>query len=76
MTMRKRLLAVLAALVAILTGYAVYTNVTPYTLEASIEIRATPQQVWAVLTDTAHYSERSRSTSTGCTPIRCRCSRR
>ena len=49
------LLAALAALAAILTGYAVYTNVSPYTLEASIQIQATPQQVWAVLADTADY---------------------
>jgi len=55
--MRRRLLAVLAALIVVLTGYAVYTNVSPYTLEASIEIQATPQQVWAVLTDTAAYPE-------------------
>ena len=55
--MRRRLLAVLAALIVVLTGYAVYTNVSPYTLEASIEIQATPQQVWAVLTDNAAYPE-------------------
>ena len=55
--MRRRLLAVLAALIVVLTGYAVYTNVSPYTLEASIEIQATPQQVWAVLTDTAAYPD-------------------
>ena len=55
--MRRRLLVVLAALGTVLAGYAVYTNVSPYTLEASIEIQATPQQVWAVLADTAHYSE-------------------
>ena len=55
--MRRRLLAALAALIVIVTGYAVYTNVSPYTLEASIEIQATPQQVWAVLADTAHYPE-------------------
>ena len=47
----------LAALIVVLTGYAVYTNVSPYTLEASIEIQATPQQVWAVLTDTAAYPD-------------------
>ena len=47
----------LAALIVVLTGYAVYTNVSPYTLEASIEIQATPQQVWAVLTDNAAYPE-------------------
>ena len=52
---RRALLAALAAFVAILTGYAVYTNVSPYTLQASIEIRATPEQVWAVLADTADY---------------------
>ena len=55
--MRRRLLAVLAALIVVVTGYAVYTNVSPYTLEASIEIQATPQQVWAVLADTAHYPQ-------------------
>ena len=55
--MRRRLLAALAALIVIVTGYAVYTNVSPYTLEASIEIQATPQQVWAVLTDTAAYPD-------------------
>ena len=55
MTVRTKLLVALAAFVAILTGYAVYTNVSPYTLEASIQIQATPQQVWAVLADTADY---------------------
>ena len=48
---RRVLLAALAAVAAMLTGYAVYTNVTPYTLAASIQIQATPQQVWAVLAD-------------------------
>ena len=52
---RRVLLAALAAVAAMLTGYAVYTNVTPYTLAASIQIQATPQQVWAVLADTADY---------------------
>jgi hypothetical protein len=53
--MRRKLLAALAIFVVVLTGYAVYTNVSPYTLQASIEIPATPQQVWAVLSDTADY---------------------
>lgn len=53
--MRKKLFATLAAVAAILAGYGVYTNVSPYTLESSIQIRATPQQVWAVLADTADY---------------------
>lgn len=47
--------AAIAALVAILAGYGIYTNVSPYQLQASIEIHATPQRVWAVLTDTAAY---------------------
>jgi hypothetical protein len=53
--MRKKLFAALAAVTAILAGYGVYTNVSPYTLESSIQIQATPQQVWAVLADTADY---------------------
>jgi len=53
--MRKKLFAALAAVAVILAGYGVYTNVSPYTLESSIQIQATPQQVWAVLADTADY---------------------
>jgi len=49
------LLAALAAFVAILGGYAIWTNTRPYTLQASVRIAATPQQVWAVLTDLAAY---------------------
>ena len=52
---RRVLLAVLAAVVAILAIYAVLTNTQPYTLQASIQINATPQRVWAVLTDQAAY---------------------
>jgi hypothetical protein len=52
---RRRLLAVLAAVLAVLGGYAIWTNTRPYTLEASIEIHATPQQVWAILTDLPAY---------------------
>ena len=54
---RRALLAALAALFAIVAGYGVYTNVSPYTLEASIQIDATPQQVWAALADTAAYPD-------------------
>ncbi|HJY73456.1 MAG TPA: SRPBCC domain-containing protein, partial [Streptosporangiaceae bacterium] len=53
--MRKKLFAALAAVAAMLAGYGVYTNVSPYTLQSSIQIQATPQQVWAVLADTADY---------------------
>ena len=48
-------LAALAAIVAILAGYAIWTNARPYTLQASVRIAATPQRVWAVLTDLAAY---------------------
>jgi hypothetical protein len=51
----RRLLAVLAAIVTIVAGYAIWTNARPYTLQASIQIAATPQQVWAVLTDLDAY---------------------
>jgi hypothetical protein len=52
---RRVLLSALAALMAILAIYAVLTNTQPYTLQASIQINATPQQVWAILTDQAAY---------------------
>jgi hypothetical protein len=52
---RRVLLSALAALLAILAIYAVLTNTQPYTLQASIQINATPQRVWAVLTDQAAY---------------------
>ena len=52
---RRALLTALAALVVVLAGYATWTNVQPYTLQASIQIDATPQQVWAVLTDLGTY---------------------
>jgi hypothetical protein len=46
---------VLAVVLAILAGYAVWTNIRPYTLQASIQISAAPQRVWVVLTDLAAY---------------------
>jgi hypothetical protein len=52
---RRILLGALALVLAIVAGYGVWTNVRPYTLQASVEIRATPEQVWAVLTDRAAY---------------------
>ena len=58
MTRRRQvLLGALAFVVAILAGYGVWTNVRPDTLEASIQINATPQRVWVVLTDQAAYPE-------------------
>jgi hypothetical protein len=52
---RRARLAALAAIVAIVAGYAVWTNTQPYTLQASTWIAATPQRVWAVLTDLPAY---------------------
>ncbi len=52
---RRRLLAALAAVLVFLGGYALWTNTQPYTLQASIVIRTTPQRVWAILTDLAAY---------------------
>ena len=52
---RRGLLAALAAIVVVLAGYATWTNTHPYTLQASIQIRSTPQRVWAVLTDLPAY---------------------
>ena len=52
---RRVLLAVLAAILVIVAGYAVWTNTRPYTLQASIQIASTPQRVWAVLTDLPAY---------------------
>jgi hypothetical protein len=52
---RRRALVALIALLVLLAGYATWTNLVPYTLRASVRIDATPQQVWAVLTDQAAY---------------------
>ena len=51
----RRILAILAAIGVIIAGYATWTNTQPYTLEASIQIHASPQRVWAVLADRAAY---------------------
>ena len=52
---RRALLAALAAILLVLGGYATWTNVRPYTLQASIQIDASPQRVWAVLADLSAY---------------------
>jgi hypothetical protein len=54
---RRRLLAVLAALIAVLAGYTLWTNIRPVTLTASTEIEATPDQVWQVLTNFEAYPQ-------------------
>ncbi|SDL42977.1 SRPBCC domain-containing protein [Streptomyces indicus] len=52
---RRRILLALAAVAAVLAGYAGWTHTHPVRLTASIEIEARPEQVWAVLTDFDAY---------------------
>jgi hypothetical protein len=54
---RRRLLAGLAALVVLLGGYTTWANLHPVRLTASIEIQASPEQVWQVLTDFNAYPQ-------------------
>jgi hypothetical protein len=53
----RRWLYALAAVFVVLAGYATWTNTRPYTLQASTEINATPQRVWAILTDLRAYQQ-------------------
>ncbi|WP_425827422.1 SRPBCC family protein [Streptomyces fractus] len=53
---RRRILASLAVLVALLAGYTTWSNLHPVRLTASVEIEATPEQVWQVLTDLPAYA--------------------
>ncbi|MEW1693294.1 SRPBCC domain-containing protein [Streptomyces sp. NPDC091265] len=68
---RPRLLAALAALVLLLGGYTTWANVHPVRLTASIEIEASPEEVWQVLTEFSAYPQwnpfmtSARVTSTG-----------
>jgi hypothetical protein len=52
---RRRVLIAVAALLAILVGYIVYTNVRPTVLHTELEIDASPEQVWSALTDRENY---------------------
>jgi hypothetical protein len=54
---RRRLLMISALVLAVLAGYAVWSNVVAYTISASIEIESTPERVWSVLTDLEAYDE-------------------
>ena len=52
---RRGLLAAAAVIIALLAGYAAWTNTQPYTLQASVQVSASPQRVWAILTDLRGY---------------------
>ncbi len=54
---RRRLLTATLLVLAVLTGYAVWSNTVAYTISASIEIESTPERVWSVLTDLDAYDE-------------------
>lgn len=54
---RRVLLGVGAALVALLGGYTVWSNTHPVRLTASIEIEASSDEVWQVLTDLSAYPQ-------------------
>lgn len=53
----RRLLTALGVLLALLAVCTVWTNTHPYTLTASVEIEATPQETWKVLTDLPAYEQ-------------------
>jgi len=52
---RHRLLTVVAVLLALLAAYTVWTNTRPHRLSASIELDATPEEVWSILADLPAY---------------------
>ncbi|MFJ9061059.1 SRPBCC family protein [Streptomyces sp. NPDC102409] len=54
---RRRPLAALLGLVVLLAGYTAWTQARPVRLTAAVEIEATPEEVWQVLTDFAAYPE-------------------
>lgn len=53
----RRLLMAMALVLAVLAGYAVWSNAVAYTISASIEIEAEPDQVWSALTNLDAYDE-------------------
>ncbi|QNE22314.1 SRPBCC domain-containing protein [Kribbella qitaiheensis] len=52
---RRRLLTALATFVVLLAGYCVFSIAHPTVLRSQLEVDATPDQVWKVLTDREAY---------------------
>jgi hypothetical protein len=53
----RRKLAVAGIALALLAGYSAWTIAVPYRLHTTVEIDATPQEVWAVLADLPAYGQ-------------------
>jgi len=53
----RKVLTVVAAVVVLLAGYTTYTIARPFVLHTEIDIDASPEQVWKVLTDRQAYPE-------------------
>ena len=54
---RRRVLTAVGVTIGVLAAYTTWTCLRPYELEASTDIDATPDKVWTVLTDLAHYQD-------------------
>ncbi|MET8508987.1 SRPBCC domain-containing protein [Streptomyces sp. NPDC004787] len=54
---RRRLLVALTTLLVLLVGYTAWSNLRPVHLTASIDIEASPEDVWHVLTDLPAYGQ-------------------
>ncbi|WP_350278050.1 SRPBCC family protein [Kribbella sp. HUAS MG21] len=53
----KKFLVALGAVLVLVAGWTVYTIARPFVLHTEIEIDASPEQVWKVLTDREAYPE-------------------
>src|SRR5690242_6190680 len=54
---RRRLLTSLGVLLVLLIGYTVFSIARPTVLHTEVEIDASPDQVWKVLTDRSTYPD-------------------